>query len=225
MGKSGLLYTFFNVSKPEGAMRRSKEEAARTREAILEGALACSDRYGITSSTVEQIAREAGVTRGAVYHHFAGKREILRAIRERVSLPFLDQADTTLLRQGESGALQRIERFLLALVHALENDPRKRLALTVMQLRCEYVGELAGELAAGVRNVDRLTKALEAAYREAHGAGELAGGVDPAIAALETVMFMNGLVRLWVVHRAGAALRHHAREAIAQHVRLRRARD
>jgi TetR/AcrR family acrAB operon transcriptional repressor len=206
-------------------MRRSKEEAALTREAILEGALACFDRYGITSSTVEQIAREAGVTRGAVYHHFAGKREILRAIRERVSLPFLDQADTALLRQGESGALERIERFLLALVDALENDPRKRLALTVMQLRCEYVGELAGELAAGVRNVDRLAKALEAAYREARAAGELAEGIVPSVAALETVMFMNGLVRLWIVHSAGAALRRNARAAIAQHVRLRRAPD
>lgn len=205
-------------------MRRSKEEAARTREAILEGALACFDRYGITSSTVEQIAREAGVTRGAVYHHFAGKREILRAIRERVSLPFLDQADTALLRDGEAGALERIERFLLALLRTLEGDPRKRLALTVMQLRCEYVGELAGELAAGVRNVERLAKALEAAYREARGAGELGEGIVPSVAALETVMFMNGLTRLWIVHPAGAALRRHARAAIAQHIRLRRAR-
>lgn len=205
-------------------MRRSKEDAARTREAILEGALACFDRYGITSSTVEQIAREAGVTRGAVYHHFAGKREILRAIRERVSLPFLDQADTTLLKRGESGALERIERFLLALVDALESDPRKRLAFTVMQLRCEYVGELAGELAAGVRNVDRLAKAIEGAYRDARSAGELAPGVVPAVAALETVMFMNGMVRLWIVHSAGGSVRRHARAAIAQHVRMHRAR-
>ena len=205
-------------------MRRTKEEAARTREAILEGALACFDRYGITSATVEQIARESGVTRGAVYHHFAGKREILRAIRERVSLPFLDQADTTLLRNTESGALERIERFLLALVGALEGDPRKRLAFTVMQLRCEYVGELAEELAAGVRNVDRLAKALESAYREAQAAGELAPGIAPAIAALETVMFMNGLVRLWILHSAASDPRRRARAAIAQHVRLRRAR-
>lgn len=205
-------------------MRRSKEDAARTREAILEGALACFDRFGITSATVEQIAREAGVTRGAVYHHFAGKREILRAIRERVSLPFLDQADTALLRNAGSGALERIERFLLALVAALEDDPRKRLAFTVMQLRCEYVGELADELAHGVRNVDRLAKALESAYREAQAAGELAPGMTPAIAALETVMFMNGLVRLWILHAEGSALRRQARAAIAQHMRARRAR-
>ncbi|HEX6633533.1 MAG TPA: TetR family transcriptional regulator [Usitatibacter sp.] len=205
-------------------MRRTKEEAARTREAILEGALACFDRYGITSATVEQIAREAGVTRGAVYHHFAGKRDILRAIRERVSLPLLDQADTALLRQPDSTALERIERFLLSIVDGLENDRRKRRALTVMQLRCEYVGELAGELAAGVRNLDRLAKALEGAYREAQAAGQLAPGIAPPIAALETIMFMNGLVRLWIVHENGGNIRRHAREAIAAHVRMRRAR-
>lgn len=202
-------------------MRRTKEEAARTREAILEGALACFDRYGITSATVEQIAREAGVTRGAVYHHFAGKRDILRAIRERVSLPLLDQADTALLRQPDSTALERIERFLLSIVDGLENDRRKRRALTVMQLRCEYVGELAGELAAAVRNVDRLSKALERAYREARAGGELAPALTPEVAALETVMFMNGLVRLWIVHANGATLRRRARAAILAHVRLR----
>jgi TetR/AcrR family transcriptional regulator, acrAB operon repressor len=80
-------------------MRRTKEDAARTRAAIVDGALACFDRYGITSSTMEQIACEAGVTRGAVYHHFGGKGEILRAIREHVSLPLLDEANTELLRR------------------------------------------------------------------------------------------------------------------------------
>lgn len=204
-------------------MRRTKEEAARTREAILEGALACFDRYGITSATVEQIARAAGVTRGAVYHHFAGKREILRAIRERVSLPFLDRADVTLLREDGSSPLGRIELFLLGIVDALEKDRRHCQTVTVMQLRCEYVGELAEELASGMRNLDRLAKALEAAYREARATGELAPDLAPELAALETLMFMNGLVRLWILHGSGAAIRRNARAAIAAHVRLRRA--
>ena len=204
-------------------MRRTKEEAARTREAIVEGALACFDRYGITSSTVEQIAAEAGVTRGAVYHHFAGKREILRAIRELVSLPFLDRADTALLREHECSPLERIERFLLGIVDALENDPLHCRAVTVMQLRCEYVGELAEELASGVRNVDRLGKALQSAYREARASGELAKDLDPETAAVETLMFMNGLVRLWIVHASGATVRRSARAAIEAHLRLRRA--
>jgi len=85
------------------------------------------------------------------------------------------------------------------------------------------VGELAGELAAAVRNIDRLAKALEAAYREAAASGDLAPGLAPEIAALETIMFMNGLVRLWVVHGSGAAVRRNARAVIESHVRLRRA--
>lgn len=204
-------------------MRRTKEEAARTREAIVRAALACFDRYGIANSTLEQIACCAGVSKGAVYHHFAGKREILREIRDQVSLPLLDQADTTLLRRGAPGALGRIERFLLGILDALEKDGRKRVALTVMQLRCEYVGEMSKELGAAVRNIDRLTKALEGAYRQARAAGDLARGLAPRIAALETMMFMNGLLRLWIVHGSRTSIRRNARVAIKAHMRLRRA--
>jgi len=203
-------------------MRRTKEEAARTRAAIVEGALACFDRYGITSSTVEQIACAAGVSRGAVYHHFAGKREILREIRDRVSLPLLDEADTELLRREGAGALDRIERFLATMLTTIENDARTRQALLVMQFRCEYVGDLGPELDAAARNIDRLAKALGRAYREAHAAGELSPRLAPEIAALETTMFMNGLVRLCLMHGRGAALCRNARAAIAAHMALRR---
>jgi TetR/AcrR family acrAB operon transcriptional repressor len=203
-------------------MRRTKEDAARTRAAIVEGALTCFDRYGITSSTMEQIACAAGVTRGAVYHHFGGKREILREIRDHVSLPLLDEANTELLRQDGTGALDRIERFLAAILSTLEEDARTRQALVVMQFRCEYVGEMGGELDAAARNIDRLAKALEAAYREAHAAGALAPPFDPGIAAIETTMFLSGLVRLWILHGPGAAIRRNARSAIAAHVASRR---
>ncbi len=204
-------------------MRRTKAEAALTRAAIVEGALECFDRYGITHTTVEQIACAAGVTRGAVYHHFEGKTDILRAIRDQVSLPFLDQADTALLKRGDLSALARVEQFLLGMLDGLENDPRKRLALTVMQFRCEYVGDMATELETATRNVDRLAKAFQAAYEEAHAAGDLARGLAPEIVALETVMFMNGLMRLWLIHGARAGLRKNARAAIEAHVASRRA--
>ena len=203
-------------------MRRTKEEAARTREAIVEAALACFDRYGIATSTLEQIACAAGVSKGAVYHHFSGKRAILRAIRERVSLPLLDAADVTLLRSGGQPALDRVEGFLLGILQSLEKDARKRQALAVMQLRCEYVGDMAAELEAVVRNVGRLARAFEGAYREARTAGELAHGIEPRIAALETVMFMSGMLRLWIVHGGGSPVRRNARAAIRAHVHLRR---
>ena len=202
-------------------MRRTKEEAALTRAAIVEAALSCFDRHGIASSTLEQIACEAGVTKGAVYHHFEGKREILRAIRDQVTLPFLDEADTALLQEGDVPALERVERFLLAMLDGLEHDRRKRCALFVMQFKCEYVGELEDVLSVWRRNNDRLVKAFENAYSQARRAGRLSECLTPRIAAVETMMFLSGVVRLWLLDDRREGLRKDAKAAIRAHVRSR----
>ena len=204
-------------------MRRTKEEAAKTRADIVAAALDCFDRHGITSSTLEQIAAAAHVTKGAIYHHFSGKSEIVRAIREQVSLPLLDEADTKLLHASERPALERIAHFMERLLDGLERDPRLRRALSVMQFKCEYVKDLADDLAGAVRSTERLTHAFEAAYREAKREGALARALAPRADAVESVMFLSGLVRLWLLDSRRDGFRHQARAAIRAHVRLRHA--
>ena len=202
-------------------MRRTKEEAANTRATIMEAALRCFDRHGIASSTMEQIALEASVTKGAVYHHFDSKREILAAIRDQLTLPFLDEADTALLRSSEIPALDRIERFLLDHVKSLETDARKRCALSVMLFKCEYVGDLHEQLGTWRRNNERLIKAFESAYRQARDADETIACLAPRAAAVETIMFFSGLVRLWLLDESAEGLRRDAKAAVKHHVRCR----
>ena len=203
-------------------MRRTKEDAARTRAAIVDAALACFDRHGLAQSTLDQIAAEAGVTKGAIYHHFSNKQDIFHALREQVSLPLLDRADTTLLHGGPGTALDRIERFLAATLEGVERDRRAREALAVMHFKCEYVDELEGELADFRRNVGRLMEAFEAAYADARREGLLRTGLVPRVAAVETTMFFSGLVRLWLLDTRRNGLRGDARAAIAAHVAARR---
>jgi AcrR family transcriptional regulator len=217
-----IIHTFENVSKVTD-MRRTKEEAAKTRADIVAAALDCFDRHGMASSTLEQIADSARVTKGAIYHHFSGKSAIVRAIREQVSLPLLDEADTRLLHASERPALERIERFMVHLLEGLETNPQLRRALSVMQFKCEYVKELADDLAGAVRSTERLTTAFEAAYREARREGALAESLAPRAAAVESVMFLSGLVRLWLLDSRRAGFRRQARAAIRAHVRLRHA--
>jgi TetR/AcrR family acrAB operon transcriptional repressor len=204
-------------------MRRTKEEAARTREAILEGALACFDRYGIANSTLEQIAQESGVTRGAVYHYFGSKQEILRAIRDQVSVPLLDEADTAMLRNDGVPALDRVERFLLAVLRGLESDPRRRVAFMVMQFKCEYVQDMGAELACAARSTEQMVRAFEGAYQQAERDGEFRAGGVPRVAALETMMFLSGLLRLWLLGGSRSEYRRHAEEVVRAHVASRRA--
>jgi TetR/AcrR family transcriptional regulator, acrAB operon repressor len=204
-------------------MRRTKEEAAKTRAAIVDAALCSFERHGITGTTMDDIAEAAKCTKGAVYHHFSGKRDILHDLRDQVSVPMLDEADSELLHEGTLPALERVERYINHLLDAIEENLRTRQVITVMQLRCEYVGDLAQELEAAARNQERLLRAFEAAYREARKTGALAPRLSPEVAAAETLMFLSGLLRLSLIHAKGGVVRKNARAAVKSHVRSKAA--
>jgi AcrR family transcriptional regulator len=59
--------------------RRQAERSAATREALLDATIACVVRDGYARTTTGAVAREAGVSVGAIQHHFAGKAELMAA--------------------------------------------------------------------------------------------------------------------------------------------------
>jgi len=61
-------------------VRRTAADAALTREAITRAALHRFARDGWEGCSLVDVARAAGVTRGAVYHHSSGKPDLLTAV-------------------------------------------------------------------------------------------------------------------------------------------------
>src|SRR6478735_5434381 len=204
-------------------MRKTKAEAARTRQDLIDGALRCFDSQGIAGTTLDDIARSARVTKGALYWHFTGKAEILRAIRDTVTLPIFDRMDDTLLHEGGEDPLERIEIFFAAMLHSMEKDRAVRSALSVMHFKCEYAGELESQLDGARINTRRLVAGFTKAYGEARRKKLLAAGLTPRTAAAETMMFMSGLLRLWVLDSTSKGIRRDARSAIRAHVSSKRA--
>jgi len=203
-------------------MRRTKEEAEQTRRAIMRAALLTFNEVGISRTTLEHVAKSAGVTRGAIYWHFSDKQALLRAIREEVSLPLVDKADFTLLHDREADPLDRIERFLIDIVTMIDRDPHTRLACSVMSFKCEYVGELEAELEEFARKVEHTRKSLLKVYSEARKQKKLKAGLTPDAAALETTVFLAGLIRLMLLD-AAPRVRRETRSLIATHIEGRRA--
>jgi TetR/AcrR family transcriptional regulator, acrAB operon repressor len=204
-------------------MRRTKEEAERTRRQIMSAALNVFDQRGIARTTMEHIAAAAGVTRGAIYWHFSDKQALVKAVRDDVSLPLVDRADFTLLSGRETEPLERIERFLLDIINAVDKDRRTRLVCSVMSFKCEYVGDLEGELDEYARKLEHARKNLAQVYREAQARRQLRAGLKPEIAALETAMFLTGLIRLSLLDGHRANVRRNARALVESHIALRRA--
>jgi TetR/AcrR family acrAB operon transcriptional repressor len=62
--------------------RRTKEAAAETRQQILENALDVFSRKGYSRATFVDIAKQIGLTKGAVYWHFKTKPDLLVALIE-----------------------------------------------------------------------------------------------------------------------------------------------
>ncbi|EPN6727339.1 TetR family transcriptional regulator [Pseudomonas sp. GD03817] len=60
--------------------RKTVAEAEETRQRIIDAAVEVFAAQGVPDATLDQIARKAGVTRGAVYWHFNGKQEVLQAV-------------------------------------------------------------------------------------------------------------------------------------------------
>lgn len=72
------------VSTPPTAPRQLLDRAAR-RESILRGAAAAFAEQGYASTSMEDVAAGAGITKLIVYRHFASKEELYDAVLERVS--------------------------------------------------------------------------------------------------------------------------------------------
>jgi len=204
--------------RPASGLRRTKKESERTRQDILAAARKVFARQGVTRTTFEEIAASAGVTRGAIYWHFADKTELFFAMREQVAVPMIDQIDLALLHADGSDPLAGVERFLRGILRALESDPAARRTFQIMGFKCEYVGELERELGLQRLRCSELVSKLTQTYGRARRAGQLRAGLRPSMAALETCSFVIGLTRLWLLDAKGSLLRRVARRLISAHV-------
>jgi AcrR family transcriptional regulator len=63
---------------------RREAEAQATRDALVQAALELFTERGYAGVGTEEIVTRAKVTRGALYHHFTDKRDLFRAVFERV---------------------------------------------------------------------------------------------------------------------------------------------
>jgi AcrR family transcriptional regulator len=63
--------------------RTQSERREATTGALLDAARRQFAREGYVATSLDAVVAEAGVTKGALYHHFAGKRELFRAVFDR----------------------------------------------------------------------------------------------------------------------------------------------
>jgi AcrR family transcriptional regulator len=136
------------------------DRRARSRSALVESAARGLSRHGYGNLVLEQVASEAGYTRGALYHQFKDKEDLALAVIEWVNENWLREVGEPARQHADPVA----ELIALARGHAV--FCRRDIARVVMALRVEFSGqdhpvgrEIEKISQAGMKRVARLIAA------------------------------------------------------------------
>lgn len=166
-----------NVTPPTRAASPRTYDPLATREALVEAAVELFGRKGFHATGVQELVDAAGLTKGAFYHHFRSKEEVLRLIHDR----FMDvqlQRERAILAAGSS-AHERLFRLVRLSVNVIaEYLPEVRVFFREYRaLGSAEFEEVRAKRAAA-------TASFRDILREGVASGEFAAGADPDVAAL-----------------------------------------
>lgn len=202
-------------------VRKNKTETEQTRQDIITAARQVFAERGVSRSTLEQIAKAAGVTRGAIYWHFKNKPDLFFAMMEQVSLPLIDQIGENLPDNDQIDPLRNIQESMNEIVRLLQEDDIARTTFEIIILKCEYVDEFASLDNRVLKTGCNFMQILSRAYQNAQAKELLRPGLDPALCALDSYTFMKGLIHLWLSDIEGNIIRDKTAVLISSHVSTR----
>ena len=184
--------------------RKTKEEAEKTKSRIMDAALDVFYRQGLTRSTLNDIAAEAGVTRGAIYWHFKDKMDLLKKINESIN----GEVVFFLKRPGveEMDRLSDIAGIISQFFVLLETNERFAKFYAIMSYKVEYTDELEALLTVEFRESKRFRGFLESTYEKLMAEGKVTREVSPRQAALAILSMIWGMVEMWILDRTAIGL-------------------
>ncbi len=123
--------------------RRTKEEAAETRQQILDTALDVFSRKGFSRTTFVDIAEPLGLTKGAVYWHFKSKADLLVALIEETLLHKLSRLDNP---EEMASSIPSLRRCYVDSGRLVLADERLRKFEFFINFQIEWSEELIAEV-------------------------------------------------------------------------------
>ncbi len=186
-------------------VRRTKEEAQATRERLLDAAEVLFQAQGVSRTTLQQIAEEAGATRGAIYWHFKDKADLFNAMMDRVTLPIEAGVSAAAACRGQA-PLDVLEAGMLDALRLVTTDPQVRRVFEIASHKVEYTKEMASVQARHLSGRGACIGDFERALRLAARQANLRLPIPAATAAVGLHALLAGLIQDWLLDPGAFAL-------------------
>lgn len=168
-----------------------------TRKNILDSSGKIFSQYGYAAARLEDIAGEAGVTRGAVYWHFKNKADILNnLIIDRFSLMY--QIAEEVMNESLD-PLQRLKKIIITILTALETNSRFREIIDILLFKVEVVPEIEYQMKEKKAENKRRIDIWQTLIAQAREAGQIRKDIDSYITAVSINCFLEGMITQWLL--------------------------
>jgi len=189
-------------------MKRTKEEAAKTRQDLLDAALQVFSRQGYQAARLQDIAKAAGVTRGAIYHHFGSKAELFNSLMDEASAQESGAVEAAIAEGGSLvEVMTRIMTYSLAL---LQESNRLRQVFEISMFKAGTDPELQTVRLKRAEQTEVLVNNTADIMAQGIANGELRPDLDPYTLARSFIAYQNGVATLWLTNRQAFSLSEQA---------------
>lgn len=183
-------------------VRRTKADALATRNSLLDAAEHLFAERGVSRTSLNDIAVEAGTTRGAIYWHFRDKAALFNAMMERVTMPLED----TLACAGQPSAddtptapLERLRSAFLNALHKTVHDAQTRRVFDIAIHKVEYVEEMLDVRDRHLKARDDCVSMTRAGLLRAARLGDVKLPMPATTAAHGLHAMIDGLIQNWLL--------------------------
>ncbi|MFD5084201.1 TetR family transcriptional regulator [Kitasatospora sp. NPDC058406] len=152
-----------------------QERARRTREKVLDAAAEEFSAQGYSRATLNAVAQRTGMTKGALYGHFASKRLLAGALLLQSRKVWEEMRQARDVPGAAAGAV--LESLVLDLAHRLKEDVRLRAALR-LATDCPALAQMVPDIFEDVQ------RGLANLIRRAQGEGSMAPRPPELVAQL-----------------------------------------
>ncbi len=191
-------------------MRKTKAEAEKTRQTLLTSALKLFAQNSYSATGLAHIAKDCGLTRGAIYWHFENKADILAALEALYFKPFIAQMDKAL---DSDNAWAESERQLIDIFSHIRTK-----GIYIMQLFENHPKNNAqDEVSKLIDTYEKIRrKQIYQLIDKARKNKEIPANIDRHLAFLQIRNTMRGIVGLYTNPIEGINTQHYAALMIRQ---------
>ncbi|TGC06279.1 acrEF/envCD operon transcriptional regulator [Escherichia sp. E2593] len=173
----------------------------KTRQELIETAIAQFAQYGVSKTTLNDIADAANVTRGVIYWHFENKAQLFNEMW--LQQPSLRELIQERLTEGleHDPFLQLREKLIVGLQYIAE-IPRQQALLQILYHKCEFSDEMLAEAVIREKmgfNPQILREVLQACQQQ----GDIAKSLDLDVVMIIIDGAFSGIVQNWLMNIAG----------------------